>query len=80
MQNQRDIDGLIELDQARFRPSEVPVFIGSGEKIRRAVGWRPARDFAESLRETLDWWRGKVSVGDGSKAPSRKDGAYNAPI
>lgn len=50
----------VEVDQARFRPSEVPVFIGSGEKIRRAVGWRPARDFAESLRETLDWWRGLV--------------------
>lgn len=50
----------VEVDTARFRPSEVPVFVGSGGKIRQAVGWQPARDLDASLRETLDWWRGMV--------------------
>ncbi|VBB09319.1 gdp-mannose 4 6 dehydratase [Lucifera butyrica] len=47
----------VEIDKSRFRPSDVPLFVGSQEKISKTVGWRPRRDFAESLQETMDWWR-----------------------
>ncbi|MGO4496270.1 GDP-mannose 4,6-dehydratase [Paenibacillus sp. 2RAB27] len=47
----------VEVDQEKFRPSEVPIFIGSAEKIQIATGWKPERNFEESLFETLEWWR-----------------------
>lgn len=50
----------VEVDPARIRPAEIPVFVGSAVKLSRATGWRPQRDFAVSLRETLEWWRREV--------------------
>ncbi len=47
----------IEIDKERFRPSEVSMFFGSNQKLVEAVGWRPNKDFATSLSETLKWWR-----------------------
>lgn len=49
----------IKVDPARLRPSDVPLFIGSSEKIRQALGWESHREFFGSLSETLDWWRGQ---------------------
>lgn len=48
----------IEIDNERFRPSEVPIFIGSAKKINQAIGWAPQRNFYDTLLETLNWWRG----------------------
>ncbi|MQL52253.1 NAD-dependent epimerase/dehydratase family protein [Desulfofundulus thermobenzoicus] len=53
----------VEIDPARIRPAEIPVFVGSADKLSGATGWRPQRDFAVSLRETLDWWRRKTQEG-----------------
>lgn len=47
----------VEVDSSRLRPSEVPLFFGSSQKIEQAVGWKPTRNFSASLAETLDWWR-----------------------
>ena len=47
----------VKVDPARLRPSDVPLFIGSAEKIRSQISWKPGHSFFESLRETLDWWR-----------------------
>jgi len=47
----------VEIDKERFRPSDVPLFIGSAAKTKDAVGWEPKRVFENSLLETLDWWR-----------------------
>ncbi|MEO6834997.1 MAG: GDP-mannose 4,6-dehydratase [Candidatus Tumulicola sp.] len=38
-------------DPQRMRPLDVPVFIGSAEKLRARTGWRPAVPLARSLRE-----------------------------
>jgi len=51
------VDICIEVDESRYRRSEVPLFIGSARKIEREVSWRPEREFKESLMETLEWWR-----------------------
>ena len=47
----------VEKDKERFRPSDVPLFVGSANKIKAAVGWEPQKLFENSLLETLDWWR-----------------------
>jgi GDPmannose 4,6-dehydratase len=47
----------IKIDQKRFRPSEVPLFFGSNQKIANAIGWSPKQEFSASLLETLNWWR-----------------------
>jgi len=53
----------VSIDQTKFRPSNVPLFIGSANKIMCATGWRPKRVFADSIIETLNWWRQQQSIG-----------------
>ena len=53
------VDICIEVDESRYRPSEVPLFIGSAAKIEKAVNWQPKRNFHGSLVETLEWWRSR---------------------
>ncbi|MEG6522875.1 GDP-mannose 4,6-dehydratase [Desulfotomaculum sp. 1211_IL3151] len=50
----------VEVDPKRMRPSEVPLFIGSNHKIHKATGWKPTKDFEQSILDTLNWWRSKV--------------------
>lgn len=50
----------VEVDAERFRPSEVPVFVGSAKKIKNLTGWQPELDFEEAVVETMDWWREQV--------------------
>lgn len=52
----------IQVDQDRLRPSDVPLFVGSASKIKKAVGWEPKRKFEDSLLETLEWWRKREMV------------------
>jgi GDP-4-dehydro-6-deoxy-D-mannose reductase len=47
----------ISADHRRFRPSEIPLFCGSSQKLQHCTGWRPTSDFHGSLLATLDWWR-----------------------
>ncbi|MBP2628350.1 MAG: NAD-dependent epimerase/dehydratase [Firmicutes bacterium] len=47
----------IQIDREKLRPSDVPLFVGSASKIKKAVGWEPRRVFEDSLLETLEWWR-----------------------
>jgi GDP-4-dehydro-6-deoxy-D-mannose reductase len=47
----------IQIDKERLRPSDVPLFVGSANKVKNAIGWEPKRDFKNSLVETLEWWR-----------------------
>lgn len=47
----------IRLDPRRERTAEIPMLLGSREKIRKEVGWAPAIPLRESLG---DLWREKV--------------------
>jgi Nucleoside-diphosphate-sugar epimerases len=47
----------VKVNPNKYRPSEVPLFLGSHKKLQDATGWMPRRDFYRSLQETLDWWR-----------------------
>lgn len=50
----------VEQDRERFRPAEVPLFVGSAAKLYQLTGWQPKRNFQDSVIETLDWWRAKI--------------------
>ncbi len=41
-------------DTARMRPSDVPLFVGSAEKLRERTGWRPSISLSRSLRDVYE--------------------------
>ena len=43
----------------RLRPSDAAVLTGDSGKLRQATGWRPRYTLQHTLRDTLDYWRGK---------------------
>ncbi len=51
--------GILE-DPRKFRPGEVSSIVGSAEKARREIGWRPEIAFERTLRDLLDWWRVRI--------------------
>lgn len=46
---------------AKFRPAEVPCFVGSAAKLQAATGWQPQVRFAGGLAEVLEDWRNRTS-------------------
>ena len=50
----------VEVDQQRYKSgAEIDEQRGSFERVRRETGWQPAIDFAQSLRDLLEYWRSK---------------------
>lgn len=45
---------------ARMRPSDVPVLLGTYEKLARATGWHPEIPFEKTLEDLLSYWRERV--------------------
>ena len=50
----------VVVDQQRFRPVDMPLLVGSAEKLHRATGWRPRYQLSETLLDLLNYWRGKL--------------------
>jgi GDP-4-dehydro-6-deoxy-D-mannose reductase len=46
-----------EIDPALLRPHEVMELRGSYDKLRAATGWEPEYALADTLRDTVRWWR-----------------------
>ncbi len=47
----------IVVDQSRMRPVDIPILIGSNEKIKRDTGWQPSIPIDKTLRDTFEYWR-----------------------
>lgn len=47
-------------DPARLRPSDMPLIVGSPEKIHSQTGWKPEIPFEQTLRDVLNYWRDRV--------------------
>jgi GDP-4-dehydro-6-deoxy-D-mannose reductase len=47
-------------EPGRLRPTDMPVLRGDATKIRRAIGWQPEIPFEQTLRDILEYWRGRV--------------------
>jgi len=57
----------IQPDLTRMRPSDVPVIYADNTKLRKQTGWAPAYKFKDSLQRVLEYWRGEVKQGAGSR-------------
>ncbi|OGQ91667.1 MAG: hypothetical protein A2289_19445 [Deltaproteobacteria bacterium RIFOXYA12_FULL_58_15] len=47
---------VVEVDPARIRRTDEPIFLGSNEKLRK-LGWQPQRSLDETLDGVLAYWR-----------------------
>ncbi len=47
-------------DPARMRPADLPVSVGDHSRLSALTGWQPVIPLAQTLRETLDWWRDRL--------------------
>jgi len=61
----------VEREPVRYRPVDVPVVYGSAEKFRRRTGWEPQIPLEQTLRDTLDYWRGQMAGGRRQEAGSK---------
>ncbi len=52
-------------DPTRLRPTEVPVVVSDCSKFRQQTGWRAMVTLEDSLRDILDYWRGRVREDQG---------------
>lgn len=48
-------------DSKRMRPSEVPITVGDNSKFKELTGWEPKISLEQTLEDTLDYWRSKIS-------------------
>jgi GDP-4-dehydro-6-deoxy-D-mannose reductase len=51
------------VDPARVRPVDQPLLIADPSKLRAATGWEPRLSIAETLADTLHYWRSAVVCG-----------------
>ncbi len=49
----------VEQDEARMRPSDVPILVGDNSKFRKETGWEPLIPFEQTLTDLLNFWREK---------------------
>jgi len=50
----------VQVDPARMRPSEVPIFVCNPARVRATTGWEPQISFEETLVDVLDDWRVRI--------------------
>ena len=43
----------VEIDEGKFRPSEVPFFVGCADKLSNATGWKVSTDIVDGLKNIL---------------------------
>ncbi|GAB4109889.1 MAG: GDP-mannose 4,6-dehydratase [Roseiflexaceae bacterium] len=54
----------ITIDPARLRPVDEPILTGDNSRLRQDTGWEPQIGIAQIVDELLDYWRGRVAVGE----------------
>jgi GDP-4-dehydro-6-deoxy-D-mannose reductase len=47
-------------DPARMRPSDIPILQGDYSKFKRRTGWEPKIPLQKTLKDLLNYWRGRV--------------------
>lgn len=50
----------VEVDPERFRPVDMPLLLGSAEKLKEDTGWTPRFDIHQTLKDLLNYWRVKL--------------------
>ncbi len=57
------VSAKITIDPARFRPAEQRRLVCDARKLKQQTGWFQRRQLNETLRETLQYWAGKIQHG-----------------
>lgn len=55
----------VRQDSARLRPSDVKVLQADAGKFRALTGWQPQIPFAQMMRDSLNWWRTRLTFPNG---------------
>ncbi|MCM1244877.1 MAG: GDP-mannose 4,6-dehydratase [Roseburia sp.] len=50
----------VQVEKERLRPIDVPIIAADITKITEHTDWRPAISLEQTLRDTLDYWRGEA--------------------
>jgi GDP-4-dehydro-6-deoxy-D-mannose reductase len=51
------------VDPALLRPVDRPLIVGDASRLRARTGWWPEISLAQTIRDTLDYWRARVEDG-----------------
>jgi GDP-4-dehydro-6-deoxy-D-mannose reductase len=62
-----------EVDPALLRPHEVMELRGSYDKLHAATGWEPEYELAQTLEDTLSWWRDEPVRARTAAPPRERD-------
>ena len=52
----------VELDPSRTRPVEARAYRCDSSRFRRLTGWQPSIPLEQTLRDTLNYWRGQEAA------------------
>jgi GDP-4-dehydro-6-deoxy-D-mannose reductase len=52
----------VERDACRQRPSDIPLLLGDNTLLTRETGWEPTIPFETTVKDTLDYWRGRLKA------------------
>ncbi len=52
----------VEVDPQKFRPADMPLLLGSPERLKRDTGWNPVYDIHRTLLDLLEYWRYKLKA------------------
>jgi GDP-4-dehydro-6-deoxy-D-mannose reductase len=47
----------IEGESSKVRAYDIPLLLGSNERLRKATGWVPVIDFRDTLRDVFEYWK-----------------------
>lgn len=50
-----------EIDPSRLRANDAPRLYGSHERLTAACGWHPEIPLEQTIGDTLEWWRGRLT-------------------
>ena len=50
----------MEVDPAKIRPVDVPIIEADTTKINKATGWKTEIPLAQTIEETLNYWREQI--------------------
>lgn len=53
----------IETEEQRLRPIDADLQVPDTTKFKKHTGWKPEISFEKTMRDLLDYWRGKVAFG-----------------
>lgn len=51
----------VQVDKSLFRPTDEPLILGDLRKLKRLTGWYPRIPIAQTLEESLQWWKESIA-------------------